>query len=403
MEDMTLRIECAGHTTVNIDELIELHHYGKITDEHYAHARNSLTELGFSFPFFYWEQDGKKYTVDGHSRLKVIKRMRDEGFTIPSLPADPIFAKDRAEAKKKILAQESRYKDFDEGLFTEFLAEDNLIMEDLENFVDIPGLDTELWEGKEDVVEDEAPAVNESEPAISQLGQVYQLGKHRLMCGDSTKIEDVEKLMNGQKADMVFTDPPYGVDYSSRVDEERRKGWGGIKNDDLKGEELQAFLQDSLAYFDCDKYICCNWQSVIDFWRAYGKLNAFIVWDKGSIGLGAGYRNQHEIILFYGTLDHNSESNIWAIKRDNTSEYIHPTQKPVAIPARAIKNSSKDGSIIVDIFGGSGSTLIACEQTNRTCYMMELDPKYCDVIRKRYQKFVTGSEEGWQEATPCIA
>lgn len=115
-------------------------------------------------------------------------------------------------------------------------------------------------------------------------------------------------------------------------------------------------------------------------------------WDKESIGLGAGYRNQHEFILFYGSLDHNSETNVWQFHRDVTADYTHPTQKPVLIPARAIKNSSKLNEIVLDLFGGSGSTLIACEQTNRTCYMMELDPKYCDVIRKRYENFVNNKE-----------
>lgn len=111
--------------------------------------------------------------------------------------------------------------------------------------------------------------------------------------------------------------------------------------------------------------------------------HSFIVWDKCSIGLGSGYRNQHELILFYGKLNHNSESNVWQVKRDTTSEYKHPTQKPIAIPHRGIKNSTKTGNLVADPFLGSGSTMVAAHQLNRKCYGMELDPKYCQVIIDR--------------------
>lgn len=263
------------------------------------------------------------------------------------------------------------------------------------------GLDLPVSFGDKDVQEDEAPEVS-PDPPHSILGKIYQLGRHRVMCGDSTDKAQITTLLDSKQADMVFTDPPYGVDYSSRVDKDRRKPWGTILNDDLKDENLREFLYDSCNGLTKPKYICCNWQSVADFMLALGKPNSFIVWDKQSIGLGAGYRNQHEIILFYGKLNHNSESNVWTIKRDNA--YEHPTQKPVAIPARAIKNSSIDDDLILDIFLGSGSTLIACEQTDRTCYGMELDPKYIDVIRKRYAKFTNDNvlPDNWEELTPQV-
>lgn len=230
---------------------------------------------------------------------------------------------------------------------------------------------------------------DEQVKAFAKLGDIWQLGRHRLMCGDSTKKEDVEKLMNGQKSDMVFTDPPYGVDYTSRVDKDRRKPWGGIKNDDLKGTALQQML---LSAFDCISetisfYVCCNWQSVKDFFEALDIPNSLIVWDKESIGLGSNYRSQHEFILFYGKLNHRNETNVWRMKRDASASYKHPTQKPVELIVRAITNSSEKENIVLDLFLGSGSTLIACEKTNRICYGMELDEKYCDVIIKRYEDF----------------
>jgi DNA modification methylase len=334
--------------------------------------------------------------IGGNMRLKAYKELGIEDVWV-----SVVEPKSEAEKIEIAIADNESSGEWDVPKLEELAVEfkDDINLDDYK--IDLDG----KWWGsflpEEEVIEDEAPEVDEDN-VVSVLGEVYQLGRHRLMCGDSTKIEDVEKLMDGKKADMVFTDPPYGVDYSSRVDKDKKKPWGGIINDDLEGEKLREFLYDSCFLLEKPKYTCCNWQSVMDFILALGKPNSFIVWDKGSIGLGAGYRNQHEIILFYGTLNHNSESNVWSIKRDSTSGYNHPTQKPVAIPARAIKNSSDKNGLVLDVFLGSGSTLIACEQTNRTCYGMELDPKYCDVIRKRYAKFI-GKEDTWQEVTSLIS
>ncbi len=194
----------------------------------------------------------------------------------------------------------------------------------------------------------------------------------------------VLRLIDGAKVAMVFTDPPYGVDYVSRVDVKRRKDWGGIKNDNLNGEDLQEFLKDSVGYLSKPKYICCNWQSVKDFFESIGMPNSLIVWDKKSMGLGANYRSQHEFILFYGKLNHRKETNVWSLKRDSTAEYTHPTQKPVELIVRAAINSSKKGEVVYDAFLGSGSTLIAAHKLERMCYGMELDPKYVDVIVQRW-------------------
>jgi DNA modification methylase len=119
-------------------------------------------------------------------------------------------------------------------------------------------------------------------------------------------------------------------------------------------------------------------------------------------GMGNGYRHQHELIVFEGSLEASDQSDVWEIKRDNGADYAHPTQKPVALPEKALRNSSLRGDVILDVFAGSGPVLIAAEKLDRLAYLMELDPKYCDVIRKRYHKHVTGSDEGWQEATPVV-
>ena len=274
------------------------------------------------------------------------------------------------------------------------------------------------WDDKTEIQEDESPEVDESEPAKSELGKVYHLGEHRLMCGDSTDAGSMAILMDGQKADMVFTDPPYNADYSSRVDKTRRKPWGGILNDNMTHEAFENFLIDinSVLYANMEDgasiYECMDWKHYSQLERSFREAfdqKSMIVWNKNYFGLGTYYRTKHELILFGVKGDKvnvwnagHDEMDVWSEDREKVNNYQHPTQKPLSIPMRAIKNSSNNNDLVLDIFGGSGSTLIACEQLGRKCYMMELDPKYCDVIRKRYWKFKTGSEEGWEDGTAGI-
>lgn len=252
-----------------------------------------------------------------------------------------------------------------------------------------------------EVEEDEAPEANENEPAKSKLGEVYHLGNHRLMCGDSTDAGSVAILMDGQKADMVFTDPPYGVNMSRSLVSGKDNS---ILNDNLGEKEFCSLLEKAVVNMRdySDGKCLFLW---IGF-RAYSKAETIvkkyynidncIVWVKPSIGLGGnGYRFQHELCIFCGEIQNKSLSDVWEFDRD--SQGLHPTMKPVKLVCKALKDCGS--KTVLDLFGGSGSTLIACEQLGRKCYMMELDPKYCDVIRKRYWKFVNGSEEGWEDGT----
>ncbi len=284
---------------------------------------------------------------------------------------------------------------------------------------------------------------------------------HRLMVGDSTKIEDVEKLMNGQKADMVFTDPPYNVDYQGSMNTHSKNVKQGILNDSMSDEGFYAFLYDAISnmmqYCTGSFYICMSSKELPNLKKAFeeagGHWQTFIMWVKNNFTLSrADYQSQYEPIL-YGWNGQNKNhyfagfrdvGNVWyetknkikyedgkttirigdikielegkvegkllkrKVKTDiwdfdkPTKNDEHPTMKPVKLCASAIGDASvKDGKVL-DLFGGSGSTLIACEQLNRTCYMMELDPKYVDVIRKRYWKYVSGSEDGWEVNTPAI-
>lgn len=249
---------------------------------------------------------------------------------------------------------------------------------------------------------------------VAVEADVWLLGRHRLMCGDSTSVSAFDCLMGGDRADLIFTDPPYGMSYGggrARGEDQKFKGRsGGIKahgmilNDDLQGDDLTALVRDAIATsIACAKegaplYACFTWRTYAEFEAALEGLGrevkACIVWDKKSIGLGnSHYRPQHEFIFYCGGqwYGDKSQSDVWSMSRGATGDYVHPTQKPVELIERALSNSSKAGDVVIDCFGGSGSTLIACEKTGRHARLMELDPKYVDVIVRRWQEF-TGQQ-----------
>jgi len=221
------------------------------------------------------------------------------------------------------------------------------------------------------------------ETPITVLGDLYEIGEHRLLCGDSTDSDQVAKLMNGEKADMVFTDPPYNVAFNGRSGK-----FDVIENDDLPEKEFEELIDGFVAILEILKpnnyYVWCNWKFYGILQRKL-EFKACIVWAKNVFGLGRGYRHQHEFCLFNGKLDEgiNNESDLWELAKD--TNYQHPTQKPITLAERALNNHKNDKTI-VDLFSGSGSTMVASHQLKRKCYGMELDPKYCDVIVKRMVK-----------------
>lgn len=309
---------------------------------------------------------------------------------------------------------------------------------------------------EEEIIEDKPPEPIESETPKSTLGKVYKLGNHRLMCGDSTSLDDIQKLMDGQSADLLLTDPPYNVaygQYGSATEARslhRRTDHKTIMNDKMENQEFRDFL--STAYTTADAvmrpgasfYIFHADNESYNFRGACidmgWQVRQCLVWVKNTFNLGRqDYQWQHEPCLYgwkdgsghYFTddrtlstvIDDRQDINkmgkgelVSTVKRllkngvkttildcekpINSAE--HPTMKPVKMLAELIRNSTRPGEIVLDNFGGSGSTIIACEQLGRNGYMMELDPVYCDVIRKRYWIFTHGSEEGWEEGTPEI-
>jgi DNA modification methylase len=264
--------------------------------------------------------------------------------------------------------------------------------------LDVPDLQIpEILEAEEDDYE----MPNEIQTDIV-LGDLFEIGEHRLLCGDSTCSDTVAKLMNGEKADMVFTDPPYGVSYTGGHNEKKRKG---IENDTLQGQDLTNLFRDSLLNADLFSkdysafYIWYANGKAVETFLSFSELNlevrAVLCWYKVKSGLGAfmsQYIPNYEPCIYafkkgktpqwFGASD---EKTVWELKKESKNEY-HPTQKPVELPSRAIENSSKLKDIIYDCFLGSGSTMVASHQLKRKCYGMELDPKYCQVIIDRMKK-----------------
>lgn len=357
--------------------------------------------------------------LGGNTKFLVLQGLAKEGFEIK----DSYFqsAEGWTEAQKR-----------------EFVLKDNLHAGDWDKEIlqsswnDLPlndwGIDTSNF--KKEIIEDEAPQIQTE--IVSKVGEVYQLGRHRLTCGDSTNYGDLVKLMNDNKADLVFTDPPFNLSYGG-TGKHNKFSKQFIAGDNITDEAFVKFLDEVNANIKAVVKETASIYEWIDFrqisklyevMKKYFYIDQMIVWDKTFIKLGGNYRNQHEFMLYgYGDINDGdtpyvsltdqciyaknnkklakwfggrSQSNIWYKITDPTSTYRHPTQKPVELPARAIQNSSAVNDIVLDVFGGSGSTLIACEQLDRISYNMELDPQYCDVIRRRYAKF-KGIED-WQRS-----
>ena len=357
------------------------------SDEQVDKIAASMREFGFLNPVIV---DGENGIIAGHGRVMAAKKL---GMNeVPTVEAAHLTEHQK---RAYIIADNRLALDAgwdDEMLRVEFadLKEADFDVE-LTGFTldEIDALDPEVIE---EGLTDEDAVPDAPEQPVTVEGDVWVLGNHRLMCGDSTSVDAVERLMDGQKADMVFTDPPYGVDYKGINNDDR----GGLEN--LLRESFSNYLATSksgaAAYvFHSDR--CADIFHVV--FREFFHFSSMIVWAKNSLTLSrTDYQSQHEPCL-YGWMKGGSHSfygdrkqvSVWRFDKERVEG--HTTPKPVALIERALENSSKGGDIVSDLFGGSGSTLIACEKINRHARLMELDPKYCDVIIKRWQDF-TGQQ-----------
>ena len=373
-----------------VDKLIPYSKNAKKHDEtQIANVAESIKQFGFVQPVVVDKND---VIVIGHCRTLAAKKLGMK--TVPCVMVDELT--DEQVRALRIIDNKTNESPWDMELLAEELPEIDLSGFDFDFGIDLPDEDKE--DEDKEIVEDEAPEVDEDAEPIAKLGDIWQLGRHRLMCGDSTDRATVEMLMDGKKADMVFTDPPYGVSYTGglqfkngTVEKNNREM---IKNDDVDIYEDVFRILSQFSNGAC--YVWFAGTKAATLYNAaekYGEIHALIIWVKnGGYGaLNANYKQKHEPCLYWKPKNAKlnfcgatTETTVWEVNKDGVNEY-HPTQKPIALPAKAISNH--DAETVLDLFGGSGSTLIACEQLNRTCYMMELDPKYCDVIIKRWESF----------------
>lgn len=358
-------------------------------DAQVAQLAASIKEFGFRNPILV---DGMGI-IAGHGRLMAARKLGLE--KVPTLDCS-----DMTETQKKAYIIADNKLALNSGWDTNLLS---LELQELDTNgfnLELLGFDSkeldellapEVVEGLTD--EDAVPDVPD-EPK-TKLGDIYILGNHRLMCGDSTSIDAVDKLMDGKKADMVFTDPPYGVSYQSNMRTQSEK-FDVIKNDDVILDIVPIIEIFSKGWI----FIWTTWK-VLDKWlentKGLGFPSNMVIWYKGGGGIGdlkKTFSTDYETALVWhrgAELCGKRIGSVWKVGKDGATDYLHPTQKPVALCEEALDKTTKPNHIVLDLFGGSGSTLIACEKINRLARLMELDPKYCDVIVKRWEDF-TGKQ-----------
>ena len=367
------------------------------SEDQVAQIAASIAEFGFTNPIL---TDGERGVIAGHGRLAAARKLE-----LTEVPVIELTHLSAIQKKAYILADNriAANAGWDDELLGVELAELQEAGFDLE----LMGFGDEelerLLNGEGDttgLTEDDAVPDLPVDP-VSKTGDVWLLGQHRLLCGDSTVLTDVERVMNGQLADMAFTDPPYNVDYGNNAKDKMRGKDRRIMNDAL-GDGFYQFLYNAcvnlLIVTKGACYVCMSSSELHTLQRAWleagGKWSTFVIWAKNTFTLGrADYQRQYEPILYgwkEGTkhfwCGDRDQSDIWNYNKPRVND-LHPTMKPVELVERAIKNSSKTRDIVLDLFGGSGTTLIACEKTNRQARLVELDPKYVDVIVKRWEDY----------------
>ncbi|HAA8924005.1 TPA_asm: DNA modification methylase [Listeria monocytogenes] len=395
-------------------------------DLEYQKLKKSIEEFGYIDPLIWNRQTGN--LVGGHQRYKILLEGSPEKLTVSVVNLDLNREKALNIALNKI---EGGWDNEKLAIIFNELSIDDVELsgfgnEEIDELLVKFNYNIDVDKNIEDDGFNAGKEVEKIDNPVVKLGQVWQLGPHRLMCGDATKIPDVSKLMNGEQANLVVTDPPYNVAVNSDSVSLTDSGRDKIMNDNMDEDDFKKFLDD---YFQCTAEAMADNAAIYvfhgsSFQREFEnamnaadmEVRAQCIWVKNFPSFGfSQYRWQHEPIFYahkrkkapkwYGdrkqatvwrdsVLNNDLEelpSTIWEISRGDVGKYEHPTQKPLDLLAIPIRNSSKRGDIVIDFCGGSGSTLMTCEQLDRECRMMELDPKFCDVIIKRYELY-TGKE-----------
>lgn len=427
MKPTEIKVSAREMKLVDIDALDPLQgNLKSLSKQRYQELKREIAETGFAFPLHVWK-DGKRIKIiGGHQRVRTLQVMREEGFKIPLIPAVFVDADDEKMARRRVLQDIMQFGEIESDGYYKFLHDSKFDPEEIQQIVqtfEMPSFDNkkfvaEYFEPTQEPVADEIPEPPKN--PITRAGDIWTLGGHRLMCGDSTILENVRKLMRGEKPTMVFTDPPYGVDFEAGkfTGQKPAKKHAKIANDDKKGEELRDFVRMALINAAevsdvCSIYVwsapllegAAMLQAVVDAgWHVQSQL----IWNKSALVMGrADYHWKHEI-CWYG---YKGVNHVWEGGRDKTTVWeapkaqandLHPTMKPIELSVMACKNSTRENDVVLDLFAGSGSTLLGCEQTKRRAFVMELEPRYCDVILKRWADATGGDPErhdgsNWRE------
>lgn len=444
-----IRITCKGMGSIAIEDLTGMQgNLKKISRKNLEMLKNRILKKGFNVPYHIWKHHGKNYLLDGHQRTRALLELQAQGYFVPELPFDIIEAATMEEAKDSLLGISSQYGEFTAGM-------------ELDTDLRLPSGEIRL-----ENINPASPAgdddVPEAAPRIAKLGDLWTLGPHRICVGSATSKDDVATLMGNQLAQLVFTDPPYGVDYDSRGEKDYL---GGIANDEKKDLELERQLL-APAFRQAFKYTVSDaafyiWHASVSrktFERAMTAAGLqerqYLIWAKPWIVMGRGqYHYQHEPCFYAGkgstvprwtgdrtestvwtaTLHTKGEafvvladgillssaggsqvyihrdppktkkhrnircgpeetviistldgSDVWEVKPDSKTEYVHPNQKPTELALRAIRNHTNPWEIVLDLFAGSGSTLVAAHRSDRQARLMEIDPRFVDIIIKRW-------------------
>lgn len=392
-------------TDVKIDEIIPYHDNPRVNTDAINVVKKSLSEFGFQQPLVL---DKDNIIIVGHTRFAAAKELGFED--VPCFIAEDL-SEDKIKAYRIMDNKSAEYASWNYGLLTKEITDLLESDYDLEytGFTDVEledmGFDMNLESFVEEPQSDEdvIPEINEDKPPISKMGDVWILGNHRLLCGDSTSIDDVEKLMNKERADMIFTDPPWNVNYGDNDNPKYKSRT--ILNDHMPEDEWADFVMGFCTSLKiaskggCMTYLVMSaqeWAVVDKTLRDSGfHWSSTIIWSKDKLVLSRkDYHTQYEPIWYGWNADDTrlsplldrKQSDVWEIPRPQRSE-LHPTTKPIELIEKAINNSTQRTNLVLDLFLGSGSTLIAAEKTGRRCFGMELDPKYADVIVERWQNY----------------
>lgn len=400
--DNPIVVRCKSADLLPLDQVVEFQgKLKRLSAVNRKRLTKSICTHGFIAPLFVWDNDGEWSILDGHQRVKALLWMREAGWDIPMLPVDYIQAETEDDARRKLLAITSQYGEFETSVLAEWLEgmDDDIV--DTIRLVD-EEIDLAISKAEEETIGDDL--VDEDVEPITQSGDLWELGLHRLLCGDSTNSETVGRLMDGRKADMVFTDPPYGVGYSGGIqfkDGEARKD----QRERIANDETDSIYSLAIPIMSEN---CCGpiytWFASTKALKLYlavesvGEIHSLLIWVKnGGYGaLNSNYKQKHELCLYWkprgqrlNFVGATTETTVWHIDKEGVNK-LHPTQKPVELADKAIRNHSAD--LVWDLFMGSGSTLIAAEKRGRTCYGLELDPHYCDVIVNRYREWMAAND-----------